>query len=103
MKSTLVFKALADETRQQIIWMLSEREMSAGEIGSVFQITQPSVSHHLSVLKVADLVLWRREGQRMLYSLNMAAIEDCLSSFTDRLKRPLTGSSSPTGSPGEVA
>lgn len=87
MRLTLVFRALSDETRQQIVWMLSEREMSAGEIASVFRMRAPSVSHHLSVLRGAEVVIPRREGQRVIYSLNVRLIEDCLADFSARLRR----------------
>lgn len=88
MNLTLMFKALSDETRQQIVWMLSEREMSAGEIASMFKIAAPSVSHHLSVLRGAEVVIPRREGQRVIYSLNSALIEECLADFRARLRKP---------------
>jgi len=73
----LVFKALADATRQKIVEMLMERDMAAGEIAAVFDMAQPSVSHHLNVLKRAGLIRDRREGQSIIYSLDREAIEEC--------------------------
>ena len=73
----LVFKALADATRQKIVEMLMERNMAAGEIAAAFDMAQPSVSHHLNVLKQAGLIRDRREGQSIIYSLDREAIEKC--------------------------
>jgi DNA-binding transcriptional ArsR family regulator len=81
-----LFGALADDTRQQIIVMLSRREMSVNEIAGAFCISQPSVSHHLAVLRSAQLVQTRREGQRMVYSLNVTQIEISFQRFLGELK-----------------
>lgn len=72
-----VFKALADATRQKIVEMLMEHDMAAGEIAAAFDMAQPSVSHHLNVLKQAGLIRDRREGQSIIYSLDREAIEAC--------------------------
>ena len=55
------FKALSDPTRRRILELLSDRDMSAGEIAEYFDISKPSISHHLSTLKAAGLVLDRSE------------------------------------------
>jgi len=82
----LVFKALADATRQKIVEMLMERDMAAGEIAAVFDMAQPSVSHHLNVLKRAGLIRDQREGQSIIYSLNRKAIEECqATTFVQRM------------------
>lgn len=79
-----VFKALADPTRRRILRMLSERpEMSAGEIAKVFDITAPSMSHHFNVLKEADLISQRRDGQQILYSMNTTVVEDLMAMVFD--------------------
>ncbi len=73
------FKALADPTRRRILHMLNRRpEMSAGEIAAAFDISAPSMSHHFSVLKEADLISARREGQQILYSLNTTVVQDLM-------------------------
>lgn len=87
LKLTLVFRALSDETRQQIVWMLSEREMTAGEIASMFVITKPSVSHHLAVLRNSRIVITRRNRQHIVYSLNVGLIQECLARIAERLRR----------------
>jgi len=77
--SNSLFKALADPTRRQILRMLNRRpEMSAGEIAEAFDISAPSMSHHFNVLKEADLVSTRRQGQQILYSLNTTVLEDLI-------------------------
>ena len=70
--------ALADPTRRAILQMLNERDMTAGEIGARFQISAPSVSHHLSVLKQAELVRSERNGQTIVYSLNSTVVQEFL-------------------------
>lgn len=72
------FKALADPTRREILRLLGQGEMSAGQLAERFDMTKPSMSHHFSVLKQADLVASRREGQQIFYSLNTTVLEDLL-------------------------
>jgi DNA-binding transcriptional ArsR family regulator len=66
---SLAFRALADPTRRQILQELKRGELSAGEIGACFTISGPSISRHLSILKNADLITERREGNRIFYRL----------------------------------
>jgi ArsR family transcriptional regulator, arsenate/arsenite/antimonite-responsive transcriptional repressor len=73
-----VFKALADPTRREILRLLGKGEMSAGELAQKFDMTKPSMSHHFAVLKEADLVISRREGQQLIYSLNTTVAQDVL-------------------------
>jgi DNA-binding transcriptional ArsR family regulator len=77
------FRALADPTRRQILQELKERDLAAGEIAARFSISGPSISRHLSILKGADLVSERREGNRIFYKLEpeeiAAAVGDFLS------------------------
>ncbi|MBK6263809.1 winged helix-turn-helix transcriptional regulator [Marivirga sp. S37H4] len=74
-----IFKALNDETRRKIIEMLKAGPMNAGEIAEVFDISKPSISHHLDILKRADLITSEKKGQFIEYSLNTSIIEDLLS------------------------
>ena len=74
-----LFKALNDETRRDIIEMLKERDMNAGEIAEAFNISKPSISHHLDILKQADLITVEKKGQFMEYSLNATILEELLS------------------------
>jgi DNA-binding transcriptional ArsR family regulator len=70
------FSALSDPTRLKILEMLKKEDMIAGEIAKHFSITLPSLSHHLNVLKQADLITSRRQGQEILYSLNLSVFEE---------------------------
>jgi ArsR family transcriptional regulator len=72
------FKALADPTRREILRLLQGGEKTAGELAERFDISKPSVSHHFNVLKQADLVGTRREGQQIYYFLNTTVVEDLL-------------------------
>ena len=74
-----LFKALNDETRRQIVELLKEREMNAGEIADEFNISKPSISHHLDILKRADLITSEKKGQFVEYSLNTSILEDLIS------------------------
>ncbi len=73
-----LFKALNDETRRKIIEMLKEKDMNAGEIAKKFNISKPSISHHLEILKNADLIYSEKKGQFLYYSLNTSILEDLL-------------------------
>jgi DNA-binding transcriptional ArsR family regulator len=73
-----IFKALNDETRRQILTMLRKKDMSAGEIADQFNISKPSISHHLEILKRAGLVTSEKQGQFIIYSVNTTIIDDLL-------------------------
>jgi ArsR family transcriptional regulator len=74
-----LFKALGDETRREILAMLRERDMTAGEIADAFHISKPSISHHLDLLRQAGLVTSERNGQFILYTLNTTVLDEALS------------------------
>ncbi len=76
-----VFRALADPTRRQILQDLRDGELSAGEIGSRFPISGPSISRHLAILKGAGLISERREANRILYSLVEERLALCVGEF----------------------
>ena len=65
-----VFDALGNECRSRIVQMLVEKDMIAGDIANCFDISQPSVSRHLEVLRRADLVRFKKNGTKVTYSLN---------------------------------
>jgi ArsR family transcriptional regulator, arsenate/arsenite/antimonite-responsive transcriptional repressor len=77
-----VFKALNDSTRREILELLKEKEMTAGEIVEQFNISGPSISHHLDLLKQAELVDSEKEGQYIYYSLNISPIEEVIKWLT---------------------
>lgn len=74
-----LFKALNDETRRQILEILKEGDLNAGEISDQFNMSKPSISHHLDILKRADLIFSEKRGQFVYYSLNTSILEDLLS------------------------
>ncbi|PYP92699.1 MAG: transcriptional regulator [Candidatus Angelobacter sp. Gp1-AA117] len=71
-----IFKALADPTRREILKLLRSGEMTAGELAERFDMTKPTMSHHFSLLKDADLISSRREGQTIWYGLNTTVLQD---------------------------
>ena len=77
----LPFKALADPTRRKIILLLKDRDMTAGEIAEHFDMTKPSISHHLNALKQASLVTDERKGQNIYYSLNTTVFQEVINWF----------------------
>ncbi len=77
------FKALADPTRRKILELLSEEDKNAGEIAEYFNISKPSISHHLNILKNAGLVTDERQGQNIVYSLNTTVFQDIVKWFFD--------------------
>lgn len=72
------FKAIADPIRRQILNMLKSGRMSAGEIAGKFDVTDASISRHLSVLKDADLIRDKREGKFIFYELNASVLEEIM-------------------------
>lgn len=75
------FKALNDPTRRKILEILKEKDLTAGEIADRFDISKPSISHHLDLLKQAGLVESVKEGQFVVYSLNISVMDEILKWF----------------------
>ena len=71
-------RALADPIRREILNLLKEGRMSAGEIVDHFEVTGASISRHLSVLKDADLIRDKREGKFIYYELNASVLEEIM-------------------------
>src|ERR1700682_3677426 len=78
MRMNEAFKALADPTRREILRLLRSGEKTAGELAGHFDMSKPSVSHHFAVLKQADLIGSRKEGQQVYYFLETTVVEDLL-------------------------
>ena len=75
-----VFRALNDETRRKILTMLSEKgSLAASEIHEQFEMSKPSISHHLNILRSAGLVTWEKKGQYIYYTLHTTVLQDLLS------------------------
>ena len=71
-------RALSDPTRREILRMLREKDLAAGEIAARFEMTAPTVSHHLSVLKEAGLVQTERNGRSVVYSIDTTVVQEFL-------------------------
>lgn len=76
-------KALADPTRREILNLLKQGKLSAGEITDHFDITAAAISRHLSVLKDADLIEDARDGKYIFYELNASVLEEIMLWITD--------------------
>ena len=76
-----VFKALNDPTRREILQLLQEKDLTAGEIAEQFNMSWPSISHHLDLLKQAKLVIAEKDGQYIYYSLNTAVVDEIMKWF----------------------
>ncbi len=74
----IVFKALNDPTRREILELLKDRDLTAGEIADQFNISKPSISHHLDLLKQAGLVIANKDGQFIHYSINTTVMDEML-------------------------
>lgn len=72
------FKALSDPVRRQILMLLKEKQLSAGEIGSHFDMTGATISYHLNILKKADLIHETRYKNFIYYELNTSVIEEIM-------------------------
>lgn len=76
-----LFKAFNDPTRREILELLKNGDMTAGDIADHFEMSKPSISHHLDLLKQADLVVSLKQGQFVNYSLNMTVMDEILAWF----------------------
>jgi ArsR family transcriptional regulator len=76
-------KAMADETRQQIMRLLCCGWVCVTDIVAQTGVTQPTVSHHLAILREAGLVLVRREGKQVFYTLNQDSVANCCNNLLD--------------------
>lgn len=77
----ILFKALNDKTRRDILEMLRKKNMSAGEISEKFEMAKPSISHHLDILRQANLVISEKKGQFVNYSLNTTVFDELIGWF----------------------
>jgi ArsR family transcriptional regulator, arsenate/arsenite/antimonite-responsive transcriptional repressor len=76
-------RALADPTRREILRVLRKGDLSAGDIAARFDMTAPSISHHLNVLKEAGLVSSERDGRHIIYSLNSTTLQDLMTELLE--------------------
>lgn len=101
------FQALASPYRREIIKLLKWKNLSAGEIAGHFDISQPSVSRHLEVLRQAEIVTAEKRGNQVIYALNLSVVDEMYIQLTDLLGRARggadAGENSPAGTAGEGA
>lgn len=86
---TKYFKAFGDPSRLRIVILLSSGEMTVNDIVEKVDLSQPTVSRHLGILREADVVIDRREGQKVYYSLNKNSVLNCCSGFCECLAIPI--------------
>lgn len=85
-----LFRALADPTRRNILQLLRQRDMTPSELLAKIEVSQPTLSHHLDILKRAGLVDAQREGQFIRYSLNMSVFQMAVEYMLGFTKRKVT-------------
>lgn len=81
------FKALSDKTRREILKMLNEKDMNAGEIAEHFNMSKPSISKHLDILRESELISSEKKGQFVIYSINTSVIQEVLGGFLEIFKK----------------
>jgi len=87
MKSqTPVLRALADETRREILRMLRAGPQTSGDISAHFASSWPTISRHLAILRQAGLVVSRREGQQIYYELDTSVFQDLIEHLMEWMK-----------------
>jgi DNA-binding transcriptional ArsR family regulator len=74
----ILFKALNDPTRRAILELLKNKDLTAGQIAEQFEISWPSISHHLELLRRAGLVMSVKEGQYVYYSINTTVMDEMM-------------------------
>jgi ArsR family transcriptional regulator len=87
------FRLLSDETRLQIVFHLAQQEQNVGSLCEILDLAQPTVSHHLGLLRMGRLIINRRNGKQVIYSLNVdmlnrlkAQLATCVPSLTKAKK-----------------
>ena len=76
--ATLVYKALADPTRRKILQLLREQDMTAGDLADHFPHSKPTLSRHFAVLREADLITGSKQGNNIIYQLNVSVLEEAM-------------------------
>lgn len=86
-KQESLFTAIADVQRRKILNILKKGELSVSDIKSYFDVSGATLSHHLTILKNAELVRVRRKGQQRIYTLNLSVVEELMLIFNQLFKR----------------
>jgi ArsR family transcriptional regulator len=82
-----LFKAFSDPTRREILDLLKQKDLTPSEILVKIEVSQPTLSHHLDILKRANLITGERDGQFIKYSLNMSVFQMAIEYMTKFIKR----------------
>ena len=86
-----IWGAMSDPTRREILSLLQKQEMTAGEIADRFEISNATISHHLKILREAELVTAEKEKQTITYSLNTTVLQDFMKNISSFLGRKESG------------
>ena len=78
-----IWGAMADPTRRKILTMLQKQDMTAGEIAEQFEVSGATISHHLKILREAELICAEKEKQTITYSLNTTVFQEFLKGIAD--------------------
>jgi DNA-binding transcriptional ArsR family regulator len=78
-----LFQALSDPTRREVLRLLRQRDMTAGQIAEAFPLAFSTISGHLKTLKYAGLVVTERQGTTIVYSLNISALEEAVAAVLE--------------------
>jgi ArsR family transcriptional regulator len=81
-------KALADDTRQRILVLLLQGEQCVGDLVAAFPMSQPTISHHLAVLRQLNLVTTRKEGKQVFYAINRDMVVECCGMLMAKFDTP---------------
>ena len=81
-----IYPALSDPTRRRVLSLLRDRDMTAGELASHFELTAPTMSGHFAVLKEAGLIQSDRAGSTITYRLNVSVLEEAMLALMDAFK-----------------
>lgn len=90
-----IFKAISDPTRRRILELLRGKPMSAGELGEHFNVSQPTMSAHFSVLRNANLIEGEKAGKQVIYHAKMSVLEDALRGFAETVGLHMATNNSP--------
>lgn len=82
----ILFKALNDPIRRQILEILKEQNMTAGDISEHFDVGKPTISHHLDLLRQANLVTSEKDGQFVVYAINTTVLDEIMKWLLDLKK-----------------
>lgn len=86
-RHSAIFQALSDPTRREILEMLRDRDLAAGEISERFDVSKPAISHHLNLLMQAGLVARERHGQHLVYAINTTVFQEAVGWMLDLADR----------------